>query len=103
MSHSLTITRTTVATSGTPVYINSGYMSSTPGLLKLAELEVIYHGVAFVLYLSAGITLMVEVNHYKDYYRRDYEPYLAAAIMGLIMAALYLLSTFLANRQYRGI
>ncbi|XP_022820167.1 uncharacterized protein LOC111352077 isoform X1 [Spodoptera litura] len=166
MSHSLTITRTTVATSGTPVYINSGYMSSTPGLLKLAELllgaacvgvvayymdhgyyrigdgkavlfyllvavaclvgtfclftscivslstasiisktiyEVIYHGVAFVLYLAAGITLMVEVNHYKDHYRRDYEPYLAAAIMGLIMAALYLLSTFLANRQYRGI
>lgn len=41
---------------------------------------MIYHGVAFVLYLAAGITLMVEVNHYKDQYRRDYEPYLAAAV-----------------------
>uniref|UniRef100_A0A2A4K4S7 MARVEL domain-containing protein n=1 Tax=Heliothis virescens TaxID=7102 RepID=A0A2A4K4S7_HELVI len=169
MSHSLTITRTTVATSGTPVYINSSYLGTTPGLLKLAQLllgaacvgvvayymdngyyrgysgvngkaelfyllvavaclvgtfclitscivslstasiisktiyEVIYHGVAFILYLCAGITLMIEVNHLKDQYRRDYEPYLAAAIMGLVMAALYLLSTFLANRQYRGI
>lgn len=168
MSHSLTITRTTVATTATPVYINSGYMSTTPGLLKLAELllgaacvgvvayymdhgrytssngkaelfyllvavaclvgtfclvtscivslstasiisktvyEVVYHGVAFVLYLCAGITLMIEVNHTKSSYYRgaNYEPYLAAAIMGLVMAALYLLSTFIANRQYRGI
>ncbi|KAJ8722744.1 hypothetical protein PYW07_003924 [Mythimna separata] len=168
MSHSLTITRTTVATSGTPVYINSGYMSTTPGLLKLAELllgaacvglvayymdhnrytsynhkaelfyllaavaclvgtfclvtaciismstasiisktvyEVVYHAVAFILYLCAGITLMIEVNHSKNSYYKDpnYEPYLAAAIMGLVMAALYLFSTFIANRQYRGI
>ncbi|XP_075969539.1 uncharacterized protein LOC142972365 [Anticarsia gemmatalis] len=168
MSHTVTITRTTVASSGTAVFINSNYLCTTPGLLKLAQLllgaacvgvvgyyidhgyaytarsnqkaelfylliavafligtfclltsclvslstasmisktiyEVIYHGVAFILYLSAGLTLLIEVNHQKSYYRSDYDPYLAAAIMGLVMAALYLLSTFLANRQYRGI
>lgn len=42
--------------------------------------EVIYHGVAFVMYLAAGLTLMIEVNHQKNSYRRDFEPYLAAAV-----------------------
>ncbi|VVC95987.1 unnamed protein product [Leptidea sinapis] len=58
---------------------------------------------SFVLYLAAGLTLMIEVNHQRSGYRRDFEPYLAAAIMGLVMAVLYLLSTFLANRSYRGL
>ncbi|KAL0893851.1 hypothetical protein ABMA27_013969 [Loxostege sticticalis] len=166
MSHTVTITRTTAVSSGTVMYMNSGYLGTTPGLLKLAQLllgaacvgvvayymdhggyyhvapkaelfyllvavafligtfclvtacvvslstasiisktvyEVIYHGLAFILYLAAGLTLIIEVNHYKNSYGRNYEPYLAASIMGLIMAGLYLLSTFLANRSYRGI
>ncbi|RVE43455.1 hypothetical protein evm_011906 [Chilo suppressalis] len=167
MSHTVTITRTTAVSTGTAVYVNSGYLSTTPGLLKLAQLllgaacvgvvgyymdhgnyyytvspkaelfyllvavafligtfclftaclvslstasiisktiyELIYHGVAFIMYLAAGLTLMIEVNHYKNNYGRNYEPYLAAAIMGLVMAVLYLLSTFFANRSYRGI
>ncbi|XP_028161998.1 uncharacterized protein LOC135071826 [Ostrinia nubilalis] len=166
MSHTVTITRTTAVSSGHAVYVNSGYLSSTPGLLKLAQLllgaacvgvmayymdhgpyyhvapkaelfyllvavafligtfclvvsclaslstasiisktvyEVIYHGLACLLYLAAGLTLIIEVNHYKNSYGRNYEPYLAASIMGLIMAVLYLFSTFLANRSYRGI
>ncbi|OWR54613.1 hypothetical protein KGM_206087B, partial [Danaus plexippus plexippus] len=166
MSHTVTITRTTTTSSGSPLFVNSGYLGTLPGLLKLAELllgaacvgvvgyyldpgysryngqkpelfyllvsvafligtfclllscllsfstasmisktlyEVIYHGIAFVFYLAAGLTLMIEVNHQKSSYRRDFEPYLAAAVMGLVMAGLYLLSTFLANRSYRGI
>nr|XP_012544721.1 uncharacterized protein LOC101742249 isoform X1 [Bombyx mori] len=164
MSCSMTITRTTVATSGTSVYVNTGYLQTLPGLLKLAQFllgiacvalvayymdhgystqsykpelffllisvtfligtfclllsclislatatvisktiyEVIYHGIAFILYLCAGLTLLIEVNH-QTRYRRDFEPFLAASIMGLVMAGLYLLSTFLANRRYRGI
>ncbi|XP_072943358.1 uncharacterized protein [Epargyreus clarus] len=166
MSHTVTITRTTTTTAGNAIFVNTGYLGTLPGLLKLAQLllgaacvgvvgyyfdqgygrysgqkpelfyflvsvafligtfclltaclisfstasmisktiyEVIYHGLAFVLYFAAGLTLMIEVNHQKSYYRRDYEPYLAASIMGLVMAGLYLLSTFLANRTYRGI
>ncbi|CAG4909814.1 uncharacterized protein LOC123691362 [Colias croceus] len=164
MSHTVTITRTTATTSGSALFVNTGYLGTLPGLLKLAQLllgaacvgvvghylipfsrynpnpelffllvsvsfligtfclltsclvsfttasmisktiyEVIYHGIAFVLYLAAGLTLMIEVNHQKRSYGNDFEPYLAAAVMGLVMAVLYLLSTFLANRSYRGI
>ncbi|CAK1552076.1 unnamed protein product [Leptosia nina] len=166
MSHTVTITRTTATTSGTALFVNTGYLGTLPGLLKLAQLllgaacvgvvgyyfepryaryndqkpelfffliavafligtfclltsclisfstatmisktiyEVIYHGTAFVLYLAAGLTLIIEVNHRKSGYRNDFEPYLAAAIMGLVLAGLYLLSTFLANRSYRGL
>ncbi|XP_041977209.1 uncharacterized protein LOC121731702 [Aricia agestis] len=160
MSHSVTITRTTTTTSGSVLFLNTGYLGTLPGLLKLAELilgaacvgvvahyfsttsrmmatpelfyllvavsfligtfclllsyvvsaatasvmsktiyEIIYHGLGFVLYLAAGLTLIIEVNHRKRSYRDDYEPYLAAAIMGLVMAGLFLLSTFLANRH----
>ncbi|XP_049867151.1 uncharacterized protein LOC126367600 [Pectinophora gossypiella] len=169
MSHTVTITRTTTTSSGTAVFVNTGYLTSTPGLLKLAQLllgaacvglvayymdhntrtsyygqkpelfylltavafligtfcllsaclcslstasiisktlyEVIYHGLAFLMYLAAGLTLLIEVNQQKNHYKayQVYEPYLAASIMALVMAALYLLSTFLANRTYRGI
>ncbi|KOB75108.1 Uncharacterized protein OBRU01_04107, partial [Operophtera brumata] len=139
MSHSVTITRTTVATSGTSVYVNSGYLGTLPGLLKLAQLllgaacvgvvgyyidhrgylqqqkaelfflltatafligtfclltaclvsmstasiisktiyEVIYHACAFIFYLCAGLSLIIEVNHRN--YRGEYEPYFAAS------------------------
>ncbi|XP_073944048.1 uncharacterized protein [Choristoneura fumiferana] len=168
MSHSVTITRTTTTTSGSALFVNTGYLRTWPGLLKLAELllgaacvgvvayycdnnrgttyyiqspelfyflisvacligtfclltaclvslstaslisktvyEVIYHGLAFILYLAAGLTLLIEVNHRKSSYRsQNYEPFLAASIMGLVMAGLYLFSTFFANRSYRGI
>ncbi|XP_053623392.1 uncharacterized protein LOC128682600 [Plodia interpunctella] len=165
MSHTVTITRTTAVSSGNTgnfLYINSGYASTLPGLLKLAQLllsaacvgvmtyyydhgskyltraelffllvavafligtfclylsylislssatmisktvfEVIYHGLGFILYLAAGITLLTEVNHYKR--SSTYEAYLAASIMGLILAGLYLLSTVFANRSFRSL
>ncbi|XP_026329717.1 MARVEL domain-containing protein 1 isoform X1 [Hyposmocoma kahamanoa] len=167
MSHTVTITRTTTSNTGTAVLVNTGFLGSTPGLLKLAQLllgaacvgvvgyyidrftvlldnqahlfflvvavaclvgtfclflscvisfatasiisktiyEVIYHGLAFILYLAAGLTLIIKVNEHKNMYKRYgvYEPYLAASIMGLVLAALYLLGTVLANRTYRGI
>ncbi|CAF4772708.1 unnamed protein product [Pieris macdunnoughi] len=166
MSHTVTITRTTATTSGSPLFVNTSYIGTLPGLLKLAQLllgaacvgvvsyyfepryvkyndqkpelffllisvafligtfclllscvmsfstatmisktlyEVVYHGIAFVLYLAAGLTLLIEVNHRRSGYRNDFEPYLAAAVMGLVMAILYLFSTFLANRTYRGL
>lgn len=40
MSHTVTITRTTAVSSGgsSGVYVNCGYLSTMPGLLKLAQL-----------------------------------------------------------------
>jgi hypothetical protein len=41
MSHAVTITRTTTTTSGTSaLIINTGYMKTIPGLLKLAQLII---------------------------------------------------------------
>ncbi|KDR14018.1 uncharacterized protein LOC110834917 [Zootermopsis nevadensis] len=165
MSHSVTISRTTTTTTSTAIILNTGYLKTGAGLLKLAEMilgcvcvglvaayvnnnsyrvnpiyftqvlfflliataflitttclllssllsfltasmihktlfEVIYHVVAFALYLAAGIVLLVEI---KDHDRSQYyNAYLAAAIIGLVNAALYLLSTILAIRTYKG-
>lgn len=38
MSHTVTITRTTATTSSSPLFVNSGYLGTLPGLLKLAQL-----------------------------------------------------------------
>ncbi|KAI8435036.1 hypothetical protein MSG28_003465 [Choristoneura fumiferana] len=122
MSHSVTITRTTTTTSGSALFLFYFLISvacligtfclltaclvslSTASLISKTVYEVIYHGLAFILYLAAGLTLLIEVNHRKSSYRsQNYEPFLAASIMGLVMAGLYLFSTFFANRSYRGI
>ncbi|KAL1494293.1 hypothetical protein ABEB36_009915 [Hypothenemus hampei] len=163
MSHSVTVTRTTTTTTTSAIIINTGYLKTWPGILKLAELilgivtvglvayyyqkynitqtpetfflltavtfmigtfllllsclisistssiisktiyEVIYHGFAFLLLLAASLTFIIEVNHKKRSYTYDYEPYFAAAIIGLVNSALYLLSTIFAQRSYRGL
>lgn len=165
MSHSVTITRTTTTTTSTAIILNSGYLKTAAGLLKLAQtilgavcvgligyyinnqsyrvnpiyytqvlfflliataflittfclllssllsfvsasmipktlFEVVYHVVAFALYLAAGIVLLVEI---KDHDRNQYyNAYMAAAIIGLVNAILYLGSTILAVRTYKG-
>jgi hypothetical protein len=37
MSHAVTITRTTTATTSTAIILNSGYLKTAAGLLKLAQ------------------------------------------------------------------
>jgi hypothetical protein len=145
MSHTVTVTRTTTTTTTSAIILNTGYLKTWPGLLKLAQLilgivvvglvsyyyrdyylgshqidqtpetffllmavtfligtftlllsclisistasiisktvyEVVYHGFAFILYLAASLTLIIEVNYKKRNYGRDYEPYFAAAV-----------------------
>ncbi|KAE8738955.1 hypothetical protein FOCC_FOCC015555 [Frankliniella occidentalis] len=75
---------------------------STASILPKTLFEVIFHSVATILYLAASINFLVEVNQMKKNYGYKYEPYLAAAILGLINTVLYLLSTFLAYRSYKG-
>ncbi|RZC37800.1 CKLF-like MARVEL transmembrane domain-containing protein 8, partial [Asbolus verrucosus] len=144
MSHTVTVTRTTTTTTTSAIILNTGYLKTWPGLLKLAQLilgivvvglvsyyykkyyynnhnhtpetffllmavtfltgtfllllsclisistasiisktiyEVVYHGFAFVLYLAASLTFIIEVNHWRRNYGQEYEPYFAAAIM----------------------
>ena len=76
---------------------------STASIISKTIFEVVYHGTAFVLYLAASLTLLIEVNHRKTNYGNDYEPYFAAAVIGLVLSALYLLSTIFAMRSYRGL
>lgn len=38
MSHTVTVTRTTTTSSGSYIVLNTGYLKTIPGLLKLAQL-----------------------------------------------------------------
>ncbi|XP_044754012.1 uncharacterized protein LOC123313265 isoform X2 [Coccinella septempunctata] len=75
---------------------------STASVLPKTIYEVVYHGFAFILYLAASITFIIEVNHYSNTrYDNHYECYFAAAILGFVITVLYLLSTVHAMRTYR--
>jgi len=159
MSHTVTVTRTTTS-STSAIIINTGYLKTLPGILKLLEVvisavclgilayyrvryypvaedfflcastttlvasfclltaclvslstgtiisktiyELVYHFVAFALILASSITLLVQLNRYSSRYAH-YDAYLAASILGLILAALFLISTIFACRTYRGL
>ncbi|CAD1471380.1 unnamed protein product, partial [Heterotrigona itama] len=135
MSHSVTIRTQTVTSGSTAIIVNSGYLKSWSGLIKLLELalgvvcvaiaghyiniywitaelffllitttfmigtfvlllsclislstssiisktvyELLYHAIAFGLYLAASITFIVPVSDRKN--QRDYEVLMAAA------------------------
>ncbi|KOC66584.1 hypothetical protein WH47_08977 [Habropoda laboriosa] len=162
MSQSVTIRTHTVTNSSTAVIINTGYLKTLGGLLKLFQLalgvvcvaiianyfgpyrqysnaaelffllmttsfligtfilllscltspststiiaktiyELLYHSIAFGLYLAASLTFIIHVSNMKGY--AHYDTLMAGAICGLVNAALYLISTIVALRTYRGI
>ncbi|XP_018364636.1 PREDICTED: uncharacterized protein LOC108762230 [Trachymyrmex cornetzi] len=162
MSHSVTIRTQTVTSSSSTIVVNTGYLKTWSGILKLLQLalgivcvgiaghefsnnliyrntaelffllitttfmigtfilllscltsfstasimsktiyELLYHSIAFGLVLAASLTLLVHVNNYKRY--SSYELLLGASICGLVNAGLYLFSTIIALRTYRGI
>nr|CAD7594754.1 unnamed protein product [Timema genevievae] len=96
---------------------------STASFLPKTIFEVIYHIVAFSLYLAASINLMVDISKYSK--NSTYDAFLAASlanapvvlsqttedgeievrisIIGLINSVLYLCSAVLAIRSYRGL
>ncbi|EAT38651.1 AAEL009483-PA [Aedes aegypti] len=166
MSHSVVITRTTTTTTSTShLVLNTGYLKTTAGLLKLAQLiigavnvgivawymrrhhsvyasgnpelffllmavafligtfcllasclvslstggiisktiyELVYHAIGFILILTSSIILLSDVTSGR-YYSSLKDAYMIASILGIINAALYLFSTILAQRSYRGI
>ncbi|XP_012543295.1 uncharacterized protein LOC105840780 [Monomorium pharaonis] len=159
MSHTVTIRTQTVTSSSSTIVLNTGYLKTWSGILKLLQValgivcvgivghefsnvyrstadlffllitttfmigsfilllscltsfstasimaktihEIIYHSIAFGLLLAASLTLMVHINNYRRY---NYELLLGASICGLVNAGLYLFSTIIALRTYRGI
>lgn len=60
---------------------------------------------AALLLGAAAITLLVHVVQYKASYRQYgiFGMYMAAGVLGAVNAVLYLCSTVLAQRTYRGI
>ncbi|KAL0108109.1 hypothetical protein PUN28_015008 [Cardiocondyla obscurior] len=159
MSHTVTIRTQTVTSSSSTIVVNTGYLKTWSGILKLLQLalgiicvgivghqynkyiygsdaqlffflitttfmigtfilllscltsfstasilaktihELLYHSIAFGLLLAASLTLMVHVSNNKRY---NYELILGASICGIVNAALYLMSTIIALRTYRG-
>lgn len=57
---------------------------------------------AFILLIIASIVLLIEVTNHYSKKQSNYEAHLSASIIGLVNSGLYLISAFLANRQYRG-
>ncbi|XP_017780746.1 PREDICTED: uncharacterized protein LOC108565681 [Nicrophorus vespilloides] len=159
MSHTVTVTRTTTTTTTSAIILNTGYMKTYPGILKLLQTilgivvvgllghyhktfyytheiffllmavtfliatfllllscltsistasiisktsyEVIYHGAACIMYIAASIAFLVKVSDNRR--SGSYEPDMAAGSIGLAIAILYLFSTVLAQRSYRGL
>lgn len=81
MSHSVTITRTTTSTSGTGAgfIVNSGYIKTFPGLLKLAQLIINAICVGLVAY---------NFRHYATYSTGNPE------LFFLLMTTTFLIGTF---------
>ncbi|XP_025420964.1 uncharacterized protein LOC112691052 isoform X2 [Sipha flava] len=164
MSHTVTVTRTTTSTTSA-IILNTGYVKSIPGLLKLAEVilggiilglliynkdtlcncwvyganhsnlfflgivctffltslllliscllsistgpiisktnfEFIYHGAGFIFLLIASIFLLLDANQNDN--RANHNHFVIVSILGLVMAAFYLLSSIWGYRSYRG-
>lgn len=76
---------------------------ATASILPKTVFEYLYHFVAFLLYLTAGIAYLVElVNRNESRYKEcGFNEKIAAAAIGIILAALYLLSTIAGYRVYR--
>ncbi|XP_068980918.1 uncharacterized protein [Bombus flavifrons] len=73
---------------------------TTSTIIAKTIYELLYHSIAFGLYLAASLTYVVHVSN-NEKGRRGYEVSMAAAICGLVNSALYFLSTIVALRTYR--
>jgi len=82
------------------LFITSLLSFGTASILPKTVYEYWYHATAFFLYLSAGLSLIIEVSRYgKRHY--FYEELMAASVLGLINAGLYLFAAILSYRSCR--
>uniref|UniRef100_A0A1B6C0V8 MARVEL domain-containing protein n=2 Tax=Clastoptera arizonana TaxID=38151 RepID=A0A1B6C0V8_9HEMI len=73
---------------------------STASIISKTLYEFIYHGVAFLLYLAGSAYLLWDARESRNQYY--YENHYTVGVIGLVITALYLISTILAYRSYRG-
>lgn len=73
---------------------------STEGDISGAVYELVYHAIAFLLYLTASIILLVSIGKGR-YYSTLKHAYMGVSILGIIVSVLYLFSAFLAQRSFR--
>lgn len=86
---------------GTAILLITALLSfGTAVTLPKTIYEYWYHATAFFLYLSASLALIIEVGRYgkRMYF---YEEKMAASILGLVNAGLYLLAAILSYRTCR--
>lgn len=107
MSHSVTITRTTTTNSTSALILNTGYLKTLPGLLKLAQLVTInwqnfpkLHRILISKWFSQTIQIIGAVcvglvaHYYTNYSNyRGYYGY-TAELFFLLMATSFLIGTF---------
>uniref|UniRef100_A0A0K8SB11 MARVEL domain-containing protein n=2 Tax=Lygus hesperus TaxID=30085 RepID=A0A0K8SB11_LYGHE len=87
MSHSVTITRTTTTSSSTAILVNTGFLRTAPGILKLFEV------------LIAGTCLFLALFYTYRRYPNDYsvyEFYLATITAVLVASGCLLISCLLS-------
>ncbi|XP_023235397.1 plasmolipin-like [Centruroides sculpturatus] len=79
----------------------SSVMSST--LIPKTLFEVVFNVFAFLLYLSAGLALLIVLIKQKHHYLKDaeHDGKIAASVLGLINAVLYATSTSFSYKAYK--
>lgn len=73
---------------------------STGPIISKTNFEFIYHGAGFVFLLVASVFLLLDANDGTS--RNPNNHFVVASILGLVMAAFYLLSSIWGYRSYRG-
>ncbi|XP_018020172.1 uncharacterized protein LOC108676584 [Hyalella azteca] len=75
---------------------------ATASIIPKTLFETLYHIVASLLYLSAGLCFIIYLNSEQNRrYVTNYGPKTAAAAIGLVNTALYFLACFYSVRSYR--
>lgn len=79
----------------------SSVMSST--LIPKTLFEVIFNIFCFLLYLSAGLALLIILVKEKHHYFREseHDGKIAASVLGLVNAVLYAISTSFSYKAYK--
>ncbi|XP_076340368.1 uncharacterized protein LOC143240950 [Tachypleus tridentatus] len=77
---------------------------ATSSFLPKTLFEFLYHVFAFVFYLGCSLALLIVVSRRNDrryYTEYGYEGKMAASVLGLVNAFLYLVSAIFSFRSYR--
>lgn len=82
--------------------VSSCWSFTSSSLLSRTSFEILFHLVACMLYLAAGITLLTKTLDTHSRYKGEvYDAKIAAAVFGIMNGALYLIGAVLSFRIFR--